>query len=45
MTEATEGADRTAPAWARALLTTALVLAFAPVVVIVVGALGTKLGL
>ena len=34
-----------APAWARALLTAALVLAIAPAVVILVGALGTKFGL
>src|SRR5690349_14531283 len=36
---------RPAPRWARALLTLALVLAVAPAVVIVVGALGTKFGL
>lgn len=36
---------RPAPGWARALLTLALVLAIAPAVVIVVGALGTKFGL
>lgn len=34
-----------APAWARAYLTLALVLAFLPAVLIVVGAVGTKLGL
>lgn len=33
------------PLWARALLTAALVLAFAPAVVILVGAIGTKAGL
>ena len=37
--------QRTAPGWARALLTLALVLAIAPAVVILVGALGTKFGL
>lgn len=36
---------RPAPGWAKALLTLALVLAVAPVVVILVGALGTKFGL
>lgn len=36
---------RPAPAWARALLTLALVLAIAPAVVILAGALGTKFGL
>jgi len=35
---------RPAPAWARAYLTLTLILAFLPAVVIVVGAVGTKLG-
>jgi fatty-acyl-CoA synthase len=35
---------RPAPAWAKGLLTLALVLAIAPAVVILVGAVGTKLG-
>lgn len=35
---------RPAPAWARVYLTVALILAFAPVVLILVGAIGTKLG-
>ena len=43
MTEAHE--HRVAPGWAKALLTAALILAIAPVVVILVGAVGTKLGL
>lgn len=42
MTEVQE--HRTAPAWAKALLTAALVLAIAPAVIILVGALGTKIG-
>lgn len=36
---------RISPAWAKALLTAGLVLAIAPAVVILVGALGTKFGL
>ena len=34
----------TAPAWARVYLTAALILAFAPMALILVGAVGTKLG-
>ena len=45
MTEQDDRTEHVAPAWARALLTLALVLAIAPAVVILVGALGTKFGL
>lgn len=36
---------RPAPVWAKALLTAALVLAIAPIVIVLGGAIGTKLGL